>query len=237
MLVTRRSLLRAGAAVLLAAQCLNAAPALAAVAPAAPATKAAAKASPLVTRAQSYYREARYDEAVGLLAGPVLRKELAGDDLRDARVVLARCYVKKGLNTRAKEYFGAVLAADPAWTADAAKLDDEERAVFDAVKGAVAPPAPAPVAAKTPESKSADKGDKGEKADKPKLHKPDTGATAGPEGKPGWLARNKFLAIGLVVAGGVGAGLAAGGGGGGGGTPTPPGPNPIPGFPSVPGGH
>lgn len=239
MLVTRRSLLRAGAAVLLAVQCVNAAPVLAAVAPAkpaAPAAKGAAKASPLVTRAQGYYRDARYDEAVGLLAGPVIRKELEGDDLRDARVVLARCYVKKGLNARAREYFGAVLAADPAWSPEAAKLDDEERAVFDAVKGVTAP-APAPVASRGPEAKpSTDKGEKAEKPEKPKLHKPDTGAPAGAESKPGWLARNKFLAIGLVVAGGVGAGLAAGGGGGGG-TPTPPGPSPIPGFPSVPGGH
>lgn len=236
MVVTRRSLLRAGAALLLAAQCANAAPAFAAVAPAkpaAPATKAAAKASPLVTRAQGYYRDARYDEAVGLLAGPVLRKELAGDDLLAARVVLARCYVKKGLNARAKEYFGAVLATNPEWTADTGKLDDEERAIFDAVKGVPAA-APAPVAAKSPETKPAN--DKSEKAEKPKLHKPDTGAVAGAESKPGWLARNKFLAIGLVVAGGVGAGLAAGGGGGGG-SSTPPGPSPIPGFPSVPGGH
>jgi hypothetical protein len=229
----RRLFLRTTSALLLLAQFAGAAPVLAAVAPAGSKPAAtSAKPSALVARAQGYYRDARYDEAVGLLAGPILRKELAGDELRDARLVMARCYVKKGITTRAKEYFGAILAADPALTAEQAKLDDEELAVFNAVKGVSAPPASQPVATKpAPEGKTPPAKPP---VEKPALHKPAPVASSG-AAQPGWLARNKFLAIGIVVGGGVAAGLAMGGGGGG--TTTPPGPTNLPGFPQVPGGH
>lgn len=227
--VRRRSLLRATSALLLAAQFANVAPALAAPAPAKPAAAAAPKSSALVTRAQGFYREARYDEAVGLLAGPILRKELAGADLVDARLVLARCYVKKGILPRAKEHFAAILVIDPGFTLDKTRVDADELAVFHDVKGLPEPP-PAAAADKpgTPAGRTPPPAT-GEPAT-PQLHKPDTGAP-GSQGQ-GWLARNKFLALGLVVGGGVAAGLALGGGGGG--STQPPGPATLPGFPSVP---
>jgi hypothetical protein len=68
----------------------------------------------------------------------------------------------------------------------------------------------------------------------PQLHKPEVAASSSSGGQ-GWLSKNKYLAIGLVVGGGVAAGLALGGGSSG--SSTPPGPNTLPGFPSVPGGH
>lgn len=233
----RRPLMQVVAALLLAAQVANAAPALSAPAPAAAGASATA-ASGLVIRAQGFYREARYDEAVGLLAGPVLRKELTGQELIDARLVLARCYVKKGILPRAKEHFGAILALDPAYTLDRTRVDADELAVFNEVKGA----APAPVASKpaAPATKPATPA-KEPPASKPatppatepappQLHKPATEEPAAQ--KESWLKKNKYLAIGLLVGGGVAVGLAAGGGGGGGGTP--PGPTPLPGFPGVP---
>lgn len=239
----RRPLMQVVAALLLAAQVANAAPApaLAAAAPAAAGTSATA-ASGLVIRAQGYYREARYDEAVGLLAGPVLRKELSGQELIDARLVLARCYVKKGILPRAKEHFGAILALDPAFTLDRTRVDADELAVFNEVKGAGAAPPPAPAATKptAPATKPATPA-KEPPATKPatppatepappQLHKPAAEEPAAQ--KESWLKKNKYLAIGLLVGGGVAVGLAAGGGGGGGGTP--PGPTPLPGFPGVP---
>ena len=226
----RRPLLQLTSALLLAAQLANVAPCLAATAPA---KSTAAHPSGLVGRAQGYYRDARYDEAVGLLSGPVLRKELTGDELRDARIVLARCYVKKGMTARAKEHFGATLAADPAFVLDTAHADAEELAVFSQVKGSAAPsvpaaakPAPAethaPAATPAPET--------------PQLHKPTvTEPSSARESKPSWLSRNKYLAIAIVAGGGLAAGLA--GGGGGGGSSTPPGPGNVGGFPAPPGGH
>lgn len=223
----RRPLVHAVAALLLLAQLANAAPAFAATAPAKPAASAG-KPSGLVPRAQTMYREARYDEAIGLLMGPILRKEMAGSELVEARLVLARCYVKKGILPRAKEHFSAILAADPAFTLDRSRVDADELAVFNEVKGVPATPPPAATAGK-PAVPGKDAPVAAEPA-KPTLHKPETPATG--EKKESWLAKNKFLAIGLLVGGGVVAGLAAGGGGGGGGG-TPP-PASLPDFPSVP---
>ena len=230
----RRPLMQVVAALLLAAQVANAAPALAAPAPAAAGASATAG-SGLVIRAQGFYREARYDEAVGLLMGPVLRKELTGQELIDARLVLARCYVKKGILPRAKENFGAILALDPAYTLDRTRVDADELAVFNEVKGASATAPPAPVATKPAPaaSKPAAPPAKTPPATEPappQLHKPATEEPA-PQ-KESWLKKNKYLAIGLLVGGGVAVGLAAGGGGGG--SSTPPGPTPLPGFPGAP---
>jgi len=227
----RRPLLQLTTSMLLVAQLANAAPALAAPAPAAAGTSATAG-SGLVIRAQGFYREARYDEAVGLLMGPVLRKELAGQELIDARLVLARCYVKKGIMPRAKEHFGAILAVDPAFTLDRSRVDADELAVFNEVKGvpAAAPPATKPAPAAKPSTPPVKETPPATEPGQPQLHKPET-AAAGPQ-KESWIKKNKFLAIGLVVGGGVVVGLAAGGGGGGG--STPPGPTLLPGFPSVP---
>lgn len=223
----RRSQFRVIAALLLVSQLANVAPALAAPAPA-KTTASAAQASGLVTRAQGYYRDARYDEAVGLLAGPILRKELSGKDLVEARLVLARCYVKKGILPRAREHFGAILALDPAFTLDKSRADAEELALFNEVKGV--PATPAPVATGKPATGQQPPPATAAPAP-PTLQKPDV-AAAGPQ-KESWLKKNKFLAIGLVVGGGVAVGLAASGGGGG--SSLPPGPQNLPGFPSVPG--
>lgn len=224
----RRSLLRATTLLLLAAQLANVAPALAAPAPAAPAATTA-KASGLVTRAQGLYREARYDEAIGTLAGPVLRKELAGQDLVEARLVLARCYVKKGIVPRAKEHFAAILAIDPDFTLDRSRVDADELEVFSEVKGVPASTGkPAPPAAKpaTPETPAPPASPE---PAQPTLHKPSTDMPGAQ--KESWLSRNRYLALGLLVGGGVAAGFAMGGGGG---SSTPPGPPPLPGFPAVP---
>jgi hypothetical protein len=228
----RRSLLRTTSALLLIAQVAGTVPALAATAPAKPATApaTAAKGTGLVPKAQAYYRDARYDEAVGLLAGPILRKELAGDELREARLVMARCYVKKGMTPRAKEYFGAVVTADPAYVPEKGKLDDEEMAVFNSVKGVSAPQAAVPPPAKTPDGKTPPAATT---PAQPEMHKPDVAAAG--SSQPSWLSRNKYLALGAVVVGGVAIGLAASSGGGDS-SPTP-GPTSLPGFPAVPGGH
>lgn len=237
-----RPLLKLTSCVALAAQCIAAVPAWSAVAPAkpAPATTPApavrkpaapVDASALIARAQGFYKEGRYDEALGQLAGPIARKELTGDALREARIVLARCYVKKGMTPRAKDHFAAVLAADPAFVLDAKHADAEELAVFAQVKGVPSTPAPVATAPEGIPGKNA-----GAPADKPAKPKPDLGlpSASTASGRPSWLARNKYLALAVVAGGGLAVGLAGGGGGGSDG----PAPKPaLPGFPSPPGGH
>ena len=228
----RRPLLRSTSLLLLVAQLVAAVPSYAAVSPAKPAESAPQPAAPkrvanstkpsaLVARAQGFYRDGRYDEAVGLLAGPVLRKELAGDELRGARLMLARCYVKKGMLPRAKEHFGAVLASEPAFVLTADRADAEELAIFTQVKGVSAPLAAKPDAPGV-------KGQSGPAAE-PTLHKPEVASSTA--SKPGWLMRNKYVALAVVAGGGLALGLASGGG------TTPERPRGLAGFPAPPGGH
>lgn len=250
----RRSLLRPISALLLLTQLAGAAPVFAAATPATSPTTAAAS-SGLVLRAQGYYRDARYDEAVGLLAGPVMRKELAGQELIDARLVLARCYVKKGITPRAKEHFGAILAINPSYTLTKSQADAEEMAVFNEVKGAhgtaavppavaagkAAPPAATagkgattdPTAAKTtpPPATAAPPAPSAQA--QPPMHKPETEPASSE--KKGWLSRNKYLALGILAGTAVAVGVAAGGGGSD--SPTATGTSVLPTFPGVPPGH
>lgn len=212
-----------------------AAPAVAPVAPrpAAPAHAAAPAAahSPIVVqRALGLYQQARYDEAVTLLIGPVSRGELKGVDLREARIVLARCYVKKGLPDRAADHFAAILAAEPAFMLDSSKVDAEELAAF---RELLPPSASAPLAGATPV------GPQGAPTPAPAAPK---GKTPGmraalPPGsgsaKKGWLSSHKSIAALVAVAGG-GAIAALAAGGGGGGTPAIPPTPTVPDFPPPP---
>ncbi len=219
---------RALAVLLLAAQLSGPVTAIAAATP--PRNTGTARATTarkphvLVTRALSLYGQARYDEAVTTLLGPVSRAELQGADLRDARIVLARCYVKKGLSARAEEHFKAVLAADPTFELQASQADAEELEAFRAVKPAPAAapgtatnttPAPTEPREKTPAMKAA------------------LPPASGGGDKKGWLSSHKGLALLVAVAGGGAAVALAGGGGGGGSTSGPVTPT-VPDFPPPP---
>ncbi len=131
------------------------------------------------------------------------------------------------------EEVAAILALDPAFTLDRSRVDADELAVFDEVKGVEAAPAPAASKPTPAAGKSAAPPAKSPSATEPappQLHKPVPAEPAAQ--KESWLKKNKYLAIGLIVGGGVAVGLAAGGGGGGG--STPPGPVVLPGFPGAP---
>lgn len=217
----RRSL----AALLVAAQLAGPVSAIAAAAP--PRTSGSARATTarkphaLVARALALYGQARYDDAVTTLLGPVSRAELQGADLRDARIVLARCYVKKGLSARAEEHFKAVLAADPSFELASPQADAEEIEAFRAVKPA---PASAPVATTTPAPS--------EPREKTPAMKAALPPSSGASDKKGWLSSHKGLALLVVVAGGGAAAALAGGGGGGSSTgPVTP---TVPDFPPPP---
>lgn len=200
----------------------------AATKPAAPARATAAPARKLpvvVTRALGLYQQDRFDEAVTLLTGPVSRGELQGADLREARIVLARCYVKKGLTNRANEHFNAILAAEPAFVLDAGKADAEEIAAFQALK-------PAPVAAATPAAPPATAGTPAPREKTPGMKAALPPQQSSGAAKKGWLASHKAVAVLLAVAGG-GAVAALAGGGGDSGPSIPPTPT-VPDFPPPP---
>lgn len=223
---TSGSYRRALAALLVAAQLAGPVSAIAAATP--PRTTGSTRATTarkphvLVTRALALYAQARYDEAVTTLLGPVSRAELQGADLRDARIVLARCYVKKGLSARAEEHFKAVLAADPTFELASPQGDAEEIEAFRAVKPA---PASAPVATTTPAPP--------EPREKTPAMKAALPPSSGASDKNGWLSSHKGLALLVVVAGG-GAAAALAGGGGGGGSSTGPVTPTVPDFPPPP---
>ncbi len=220
------------AIVVLAAQIAGTMPA-AAVTPTASAPTAAARSAgaTLIRRAQGLYDQARYDEAVTALYGPLGRGELKGTELRDARVLMARCYVKKGLPGRAKDLFGSVVAADPGFVLDASRADAEELAVFAQVKPAapVTPVTPAPAPAK-PHGPPSPAASTPPPAAKPEPRKPNIGPV--PQTNGGWLARHKLLATTLAVGAGAGAVLIATSGGSS--SSTPRGPDALPAFPPPP---
>jgi hypothetical protein len=220
---------RLTACLLLAAQLASAAPAFAVTPGPAPAAGTAARpaAATLLRRAMNLYTQARYDEAITMLFGPVNEGGFKGVDLRDARVLMARCYVKKGLATRAKDLFATVVAAEPEFVLDSSRADAEEVAVFNQVK----PPAP-PARAQAQEPKHP-----GTPADKPAPRKPNIGPTEGTgpasASSAGWLSRHKVLAAALVVGSGSAA-FALAGSGGGSSSPKPVTKPDLPFFPSPP---
>jgi len=143
----------------------------------------------LVSRAQGLYAQARYGEATTLLTGPVNRGELSGTTLRDARVLLGRCYVQTGNTARAKEYFAAVIADDPDFVLDKAKAGQDEIDVFNQAKTEAAARTGTPA------------------------HQPTAAELGTSSGSHGWLATHKTVAALVVVgAGAIGVAAASGGG-------------------------
>lgn len=216
---------RLTACVVLAAQLVSALPAFAAapVSAAAPAAGAAARPAPgtLIRRAMNLYTQARYDEAVSTLFGPVSRGGFEAADLRDARVLMARCYVKKGLDARAKDLFAAVVAAEPGFVLDASRADAEEVAVFNQVKPAATGSRANAKDARHPPLA----------ADKPPA-RPNIGSTESSGGGASWLSRHKVLAAALVVGSGSAALALSSSSSSSGAKPTHP--ADLPGFPSPP---
>lgn len=199
------------------------------VKPARPSSSARAL-SPAVRNAQSNYDQGLYDEAVTLLLGPVSRGELKGAELTEARILLARCYVKKGLIPRAKEHFSALIAADPAFVLEKPRVDDEELAVFRSLKPSAPAPPPAPLATTTPIGPAPAPTPAAPRTKTPAMRAalPDSNRVT----KRGWLSSHKSVAALVAIGGGTAAVLIAGSGG----DKTTPGPvtPTVPDFPPPP---
>lgn len=201
---------RALVAFALAAQL--AAPSGVCAAPAKPARPAstARVLAPSVRSAQAFYEQGQYDEVVTLLLGPVSRGELKGADLTEARVVLARSYVKKGLLARAKEHFSALLAADPAFMLEKPRVDDEELAVFRSLRPSVPSSSTAPTVTNAPAGPAPAPAPAGPRPRTPAMRAalPDSARVA----KRSWLSAHKGMTALVAIGGGTAAALLAGGG-------------------------
>jgi hypothetical protein len=116
----------------------------------APATK------PPVERGQQYYEQARFDEAITLLKDLVDRGALTGEDLRKARELLARSYVKKGYPVLGKDMFKSILRQEPEWRPDPIRVPPDETTVFEQAlrefqsEQAAQSPRPAPIPTPAP---------------------------------------------------------------------------------------
>jgi PEGA domain len=105
--------------------------------PAKPAATRSATAKPAPAKAkatsesQSYYDQARFDDAIALLRDLVARDLLAPEAQLRAHEILARCYVKKGYPALAQDHFMAILRQSPSFRPDPVRVPPDEAAVFE----------------------------------------------------------------------------------------------------------
>jgi hypothetical protein len=83
-----------------------------------------------LTRAEDYFLVADFGNALRMATGVIESGNLAGDDLRDAWVLRARCELASAYRTRATDSFCRALAIDPAWLPDRDLFTADEVEVF-----------------------------------------------------------------------------------------------------------
>lgn len=110
---------------------------------------ARADASADLNKAREHYEFAEFDQGVALLEPLVAGKQLSGNSLRDAYVLLARCQVGRGNEAQALDAFCSAICLDKTWRPDAVFFPQDEIEVFNkALAGckcgeqAAAPPVP-----------------------------------------------------------------------------------------------
>jgi hypothetical protein len=81
--------------------------------------------------ARDHYEFAEFDQGVTILEGLLAEKKLSGDALRDAYVLLARCYVGKGNEPQALDTFCQAICLDKTWRPDAVYFPQDEIEVFN----------------------------------------------------------------------------------------------------------
>jgi hypothetical protein len=183
--------------------------------------------SPDLAPAREHYDFAEFQPALDICNTLIGGGTLAGDALRDAYVLKARCLVNLGNHSIARDMFCEALRLDAGWRPEASLLPREEQVDFDqALAGCRFDTAPQ--ASPTPASPQAPA-----PAPAPKPTWKPTPIPAAKGGKS-FFAKPLGIALIVAVAGGLAVSLSGGGGdgGGGGGDPTPS--DPLPGFPLPP---
>ena len=201
---------------------------------AAPRAAAQEAAPPELEAARQDYEFAEFGPALAKLEPLIAGGGLAGEALRDAHVLKARCLVGLGRLEEAKASYCAALALDEAWTPDRVLFPRDEIDVFDQAlvlcppEPAAAAPEPAPAPAATPGMTPA-------VTPATPSPRPAPLPVPAPAEQPGKKKKSFFGSpVGLALGGAVLVGIAVaagGGGGGGGGTPA----GPLPAFPPPPG--
>ena len=101
-----------------------------------------------LSAARNHYEFAEFDQGVTILQRLVTGKQLSGDSLRDAYILLARCQVGKGNEPQALDAFCSALCLDKTWRPDAIFFPQDEIETFnkalEACKCAEQAAAPAP---------------------------------------------------------------------------------------------
>lgn len=103
---------------------------LALVAAPVPRTPAAWAAAPALEEAQALYDGAQFGEAIDKLRSALSTGQLAGADVLEARILIARCLVKSGDRLEAKQAFKFVLRQQPGWRPDPNVVPPDEQEVF-----------------------------------------------------------------------------------------------------------
>lgn len=171
-----------------------------------------------LARAQEHYDFAEFEQALGILDGMIAAGRLAGDGLRDAQVLRARCLVGLGRDAEAQTAYCSALRIDRQWRPDEDIFPKVERDAFERAL-ADCPLAPEPAAVTPPAAVAPPAG-----------QIPPTKAPVAKESKPWYTQPFAIIAGGVLLIGGV-LGLAGGGGGDGGTAPQP-----LPDFPDPPTG-
>jgi len=108
-----------------------------------------------LSTARDHYEFAEFDQGVAILERLVGGKQLSGESLRDAYVLLARCQVGKGNEPQALDAFCSAICLDKTWRPDAVFFPQDEIEVFNkALEGCKC----AEQAAAPPVKKDEDKG-------------------------------------------------------------------------------
>jgi len=98
-----------------------------------PAWQGAARADALadLSAARDHYEFAEFDQGVAILEKLIAGKQLSGESLRDAYVLLARCQVGKGNEPQALDAFCSAICLDKTWRPDAVFFPQDEIEVFN----------------------------------------------------------------------------------------------------------
>ncbi len=83
-----------------------------------------------LSTARDHYEFAEFDQGVAMLEKLVSGKQLSGESLRDAYVLLARCQVGKGNEPQALDAFCSAICLDRTWRPDAVFFPQDEIEVF-----------------------------------------------------------------------------------------------------------
>lgn len=77
-------------------------------------------------QARAHYEATRFKEAIDVLTSAIRDGRVTGDDVNEARELLARCLAKEGRRLEAKEAWKSVLRSNPTYVPDGTRIPPDE---------------------------------------------------------------------------------------------------------------